>query len=454
MSGTILAVDVGTSVLKVAVFDHSLARLALTERRYEPVYGADGAAEIHPQVWWDAFAAALGELRPHLGATEVISLSVTTPGLTAMDEEGTPLAPAILHLDGRGQRQAARLRAEIGDDLLLQETGNIPVSGGASLVSILWLRDERPAAYGSAAKFGHTNTFMIKRLTGLWAVDPSTASLSGMYCTPINDLRWHEDILGACRLSSSVLPPIRTSDSVIGTVLPAVARELGLPTKARVLCGANDAVLASLAGGLVEPGDVAVATGTTDIATTCLDRPIVSSEFNLRAHVIPDRWVTFFVLNTGGRAFEWFRTVFCSDMDPVAFYDAYLPSVLQSFLAAEDTEQREATLPMYTPFLGGSRYSLETRTAAFDGLTIATSRDDMLVSLVRGNISYLGRHLAAMRDRLPIRQPVVVSGGGSRIPGMLAARRRWMGGDEVVFREHSSLLGAATLARWVLDDVA
>ena len=40
-----------------------------------------------------------------------------------------------------------------------------------------------------------------------------------------------------------------------------------------------------------------------------------------------------------------------------------------------------------------------------------------------------------------------ISGGGARIRGMLAARRRWTGEYEYAFQDQSSLLGAAILGQ-------
>ena len=37
--------------------------------------------------------------------------------------------------------------------------------------------------------------------------------------------------------------------------------------------------------------------------------------------------MTFFVLNTGGKALEWFHANLCQDMTEDAFYSQYLPEV-------------------------------------------------------------------------------------------------------------------------------
>jgi sugar (pentulose or hexulose) kinase len=121
--------------------------------------------------------------------------------------------------------------------------------------------------------------------------------------------------------------------------------------------------------------------------------------------------------------------------------------VLDAFLLGPDPDAREADLPEYVPYIGGSRYSLEPLTGRFSGLTLQTTRDDLLLSIVRGNARYLGGHLAEVAEVVPLGHTVGISGGGARIRGMLEARRRWTGDFEYRFQDQSSLLGAAILGQ-------
>ena len=175
---------------------------------------------------------------------------------------------------GGRDAQAAAIRRLVGEERFLAETCNLPVSGGSSLASILWFRDERPEVWAAAAKFGHCNTYLVKRMTGSWAIDPSTVSITGLYNTARNDLTWNDSRPRLAGIPEDRLPPLHASPmSRSGRLLPAVADELGLPGGCTVLCGGNDAVLAALSGGLTEPGDVNIISGTCDIASVCTDRP-------------------------------------------------------------------------------------------------------------------------------------------------------------------------------------
>jgi sugar (pentulose or hexulose) kinase len=451
MRRDILAIDVGTSGLKLGIFGPDLEERAVARRSYDiNLYDRD-KADVAPTTWWTAIREACAEVASDLTDVGVLSLSVTTPGLTPMAADGSALGPAILFLDGRSRAQAAAIRDAVGEEHFLAEACNLPVSGGSSLASILWIRDHEPETWAATAVFGHCNTYLTRRLTGTWAIDPSTTSITGLYATARHDLTWDATVLEAAGLSPDRLPPLMNSYDPVGQVLPAVARELGLPDDVVVLCGGNDATLAAFSGGLTDPGDVNIISGTCDIANVCTDRPVSSRDFNVRAHILPGRWLTFFVLNTGGAALEWFRENLCRELDATAFYREYLPSVFRDFFASDHPEEREAALPSYRPYLSGSRYSLEPLTGAFDGITLQTTREDLMLSLVRGNLRYLGEHLEQVSRLVPMNRSVGISGGAARIDGMLEARRRWTGDFDYFYQGQSSTLGAAMLGQIYQD---
>lgn len=447
----ILAIDVGTTAFKIGVFTPHLEKLYTASRRYEVNYYDQGKADIEPEKWWQALQDCCQEMRPWLSSVSVIALSVTTPALTPIAADGSALGPAILFLDGRSHKQAREIRALVGEGKFLRETCNLPVSGGSSLASILWIRENQPDVWKRTAKFGHCNTYMVRRLTGEWAIDPSTVSITGLYNTAHNDLTWNQDVLSAAEIPQDKLPPLMPSQVSAGKILPHIADSLGLPRHCQVLCGANDAVLACLSSGLVQPGDINDINGTCDITAVCVDHPISSPNFNIRCHVIPNRWLTFFVLNTGGRALEWFHDVYCSEMTNQEFFGHYLPSVIEDFFNNPDIEQIESKIPLYVPYLQGSRYTTEPLTASFSGLTLETNRDRFLLALLRGNAAYHGEHLRELAGMINLNRRVMMTGGGAQIRGIERVKRRWTGDFEYYFQEQSSLLGAAMLGKAFID---
>ena len=144
----ILSVDIGTTAMKMGVFEEDgddLNLIRQLSRDYAINTYNDGLfSDIEQEKWQKAFVNGCEAMADLMAEVDVISLSGTTPGLTAMNENGEALYPAILMLDQRSRAQAQRIITTIGLEALLKATANMPVAGGCSLASILWIKDNLP----------------------------------------------------------------------------------------------------------------------------------------------------------------------------------------------------------------------------------------------------------------------------------------------------------------------
>ena len=439
----ILSADVGTTAMKMGVFEDCERDLELVEqfsREYSINTYNDGLfSDIEPEEWQRAFAAGCGEMSDRMPEIDVIALSGTTPGLTAMDGKGNALYPAILMLDQRSRPQAQRIIDTIGMEKLLNVTANMPVAGGCSLASILWLKDNLPGVFKKTHVFGHSNTFMARWLSDKFAMDPSSASLTAMYCTAANDMTWDKEILDAFDLSVSRLPELMPAYHSTGRLRTGLAAELGLKKEPPVLIGGNDAVLAAYSVGIRQPGEIFNINGTCEITMVCLSKCFSSRNYNIRTHVLPERWFSFYVMNAGGKAFEWFKNLFCSDMNEESFYTEFMPQAIDRWL------QRESGVT-YIPYLMGSRYSLLPLKAEFRGLTQETSREEMLTALVRGLCEYQRENLKEVSLEMPLTDEILVSGGAVN-EALIRAKTKWLRNCSYRFETESSLKGAALLGQ-------
>jgi sugar (pentulose or hexulose) kinase len=142
-------------------------------------------------------------------------------------------------------------------------------------------------------------------------------------------------------------------------------------------------------------------------------------------------------MNAGGKALDWFRELFCSELSAEVFYDRFLPSAIESWL------ERESGVT-YVPYLMGSRYSLEPLRAQLLGLTHQTTRDEILAAIVRGLCEYQKAHLDEIGKNVPLKNIIHVTGGATN-PALIRAKSKWMRDCEYVYDEQSSMKGAALL---------
>jgi len=438
---TIIGVDVGTTGMKMGVFQDEDGSVKLV-RQYAEDYPIntynDGLfSDIEQEKWQKAFTNGCREMSDLMGDVDAVSISGTTPGMTAMDKDGNAVYPAILMLDQRSRKQAADIIKTIGMNKLLEETSNMPVAGGCSLASILWIKDNHPDIFKKTACFGHSNTYMAKWLTEKFAIDPSSASLTALYNTVKNDLTWNKDIAEAFGISLDQLPEVMLGYESPGRVQSHIAGELGLKKEPPVIIGGNDAVLAAYSIGIKEPGDVVNVNGTCEINLVCLGKCYPSKNYNIRAHVIPDRWLTLYVMNAEGKAFEWFKSLLCSEMTADEFYSDFMPNAIDAWL------ERESTVT-YVPYLMGSRYSQEPLKAEFLGLTPETTREELMAAMVKGLCEYQREHLKEISVEVPLKKEIHVTGGAVN-PSLIRAKKKWMRDCPYIFEEQSSMKGAAML---------
>jgi len=150
------------------------------------------------------------------------------------------------------------------------------------------------------------------------------------------------------------------------------------------------------------------------------------------------------VMNAGGKALEWFKSIFCREMTDEEFYGPFVSRAIETWLHRD-------TSVTYTPYLMGSRYSLEPLKAELLGLTQATTREEILAAIVRGLCAYQKGHLDEIATNVPLRSTIHLTGGAVS-SAIIRAKRKWMRDCEYVHEEESSVKGAAMLARLYLQN--
>ncbi len=443
----VLAVDAGTTCMKTALVRDGRTIIDSADESYPINIREGGQIDIDTEYWWSAFNRCCQRLHPSKNEVQAIGFSVSTPGAVLLSEEGEALTPAVLFMDGRSGKQAQYIRDVIGEDRLLEGTSNLPVSGGCTASTILWWRDNQNDLFERAWIFGHTNTLFGKRLTGEWGMDPSTASLTALYNTTSNNGKWNESILADLNLPGEKLPSIVQSWEPVGSLKRDIANTLGLPSGIPVLMGGNDAMCAALTGGVTQNGAILDICGTCEIICVGLSQSIPGRNYNVRCHVIPDMWATLYVLNTGGKALQWFHQTFCKEMDTDHFFSQYLPEVINRFFE----EGKCWELPEYEVFLAGDRYSVDSKYASFNQLNLNTSRETMLMAMIKGNNQYMARHLEEMRSHVRLSSRIHLTGGGLS-EAFIRCKKEWMGEYDYVLKENSSLMGAAQLAHYAVTN--
>lgn len=430
----ILAVDIGTQSLKACIVDDHLTTLERQQVFYDPLVKRKTWVEIDAEVLWKAFIDAC---RQSGMAREVkaISFSTLCPSLLPMDADGNPLRSIILHMDRRSHRQALWALNRVGEEKFLRIAGNLPIPGGISLTSLLWIKENEPPIYErKGVIFGHAVTFFMKRLTGQFLIDPSNASFTGLYNTVGYD-DWDDELLTDLEIAREKLPQVAMSTTVVGELSRKVAESAGLIPDIPVVIGANDTTCACVGAGVIEHGRLMNTSGTTDCMVLCLDRPLPSKNHLLRTHAYPNRWLAMRIVGAGGASLEWFRKAFCREMTRDFFYDEYLETVLSS---SSPPQAR------FHPFLSGDRHRIRQKTGSFTQFSLETTREDCLLALVYGIVSFQAEALREWQEKVQLDHIIYHVGGGAS-EAYTQYKQKCFKGFQIIQLGETGVQGAAKL---------
>jgi xylulokinase len=262
----VLALDLGTSGAKVAVFDASGRALATAFRPTTLRLLPDGGAEQDPAEWWDALVGASRECLQSSAVErsriEVIGVTGQWSGTVAVGGNGQPLHPALIWMDSRG---AAEVDAVAGSPFgvlpysvprllrWIALTGGAPAkSGKDALAHILYLRKHVPDVYAKATFFLEPKDYINYRLTGVATAGYDSIALHWVTDNrKIDRVDYHAGLIDLAGLDREKLPALVAPGSEIGRLVPDAADRLGLRPGVHVVVGAPDVHATAIGSGAV-----------------------------------------------------------------------------------------------------------------------------------------------------------------------------------------------------------
>ena len=431
----ILSADFGTSALKISIMDRGLNILDTQKEEYPYILLPGERVEIAPSAIINALTATCNKFDKKL--REQVSLfcyDSFSPSLMLMNEKGDALYNIITHMDRRSREQSKLICTQFGKERYQQIAGVYPFTGGVSLTTLLWLMQYEPELTAQTNKIGHLPTFLHKFFTGIWAIDLVNASMMGLYNT-ITQSGWSEEILSAFSVSKDWLSDIHIPGEPLGFLLPDIAEMLALPSGITVTMGTNDVVAAHAGVGNNRPGQILNTAGSSDMVSILTDKPVLNPKYYVRNAGKTGLW-QIYATTAGGFAVDWFCKEFCREMDKSTFYNQYLPECL---------EQNIETTVSFDPYLAEDRQSLERRTGAWHGLTLSTTRSQMLASLVCSIQKVLSDTIALAAQQIEI-DPIIKITGGFTDDAILKLKKKMFGNYDFEVLNERTLLGNAIMA--------
>jgi len=297
----ILTVDIGSSSLRVSLFDGELNLIDTLSEKC--------ATEIHPDVeaYWASIEAMARRLVGTHGSLEVRAIGVSAlVGWVFVDERGLLVAPVFSWMDQRKVQQHALLKAMDGAEFSDRTGRRLSAEQGG--LKLRYLKDDLPGTYGCTARMLSIKDYINFRFCGIFGMDHTTACYTALF--NVHDLSWDEAIIRALDVDAAKLPRLFAGGAVLGTVLPEVAGSLGLSTETVVVTCGPDGSVAVLGAGGVKPGDAVSVMGTSDVFFAVSSERVLDADRHLvtNPHVLSGLWLIGGPLGMAGGALEWYAS--------------------------------------------------------------------------------------------------------------------------------------------------
>jgi glycerol kinase len=263
---SVLAIDAGTSGVKVVVVDGSGGIRGTGFREFPQHFPRPGWVEHDPRDWWTAATEAAREAMSsaQLGPGHVVAIGISNQRETTVVWDRHTLQPAhraIVWQDRRTAPLCERLASEGWADRIADRTGLV-IDPYFSATKLAWLLHNveglRPSAEAGRVAFGTVDAYLAARLTAgrVHATDHTNASRTMLF--DIHRLDWDDDLLDRLDIPRPLLPEVRPSSGVFGTSDPDAF--LGIRAPVAGIAGDQQAALVGQA--CFEPGQAKNTYGT------------------------------------------------------------------------------------------------------------------------------------------------------------------------------------------------
>ena len=417
----LIGADVGTTSLKMVVFDEELNPVRSVTKDYS-LNAAGDRVEFPAESYWELFSSAYDEVSDGL---TIAALAIDTQCETIIftDEDGTPLRDAIVWLDNRATAQAGEIQKQFGEKRVYEVTGQPEITATWPACKVLWYKQNEPELFKRTRRIFLLEDWLLWKLTGEFVTEKTLQS-STIYFD-IQKEQWWDEMLAFIDIDEAMLPRLCNSGEIIGSYKGAA-----------VVTGAIDQIAGAIGAGVTHSGIVSEMTGTTMVIYVPTDTPpAYDPDSKIPCHKSYDG--SYCLLSwtpTAGMALKWFKTNFCNSL---SFRE------LDELASAIEPGSNGLT---FLPYLCGStmpKYNPDAR-GAFYGLTLEHGLAhavrailEAIACMLRSNLEYLGIECDEIRSM----------GGGASSPLWCQIKADMTGKRIVTLKNNeTACLGSAILA--------
>ncbi len=427
-------IDVGSTGLKLSLFDDKGQRLGYAYREYEIVYGQNGQAVINPEVWWNSLQSCFQELSQLLNLCRIKAIGISSANAMVLtDEQLTPLFPAIMQLDKRGAKMVDVIEREIGSKALFQKTGNRNALGYQWGATLKWLQKYEAKTFSKVRRIYNPTSYLVGRLTGAYTMDITRAATTLLCNTEKRE--WESELWEYFGLSLVEKPELFNCAEVVGST----NEKSGLKKGIQVVAGGIDTICATIG---LHGGNKADALIMGSVGRFAVSVEQWGSSFLNTWSWDGKQKISMTPVNNAGTALKWIRNLLCA-----AGQEQTIDYHLLNQMAEQIAPTSEGLL--FFPYLNGAscpRWE-ETVRGTFLGMESYHTAGHVIRAVMEGVAFTLGENQQLLEQfGSDISCPLYLGGGGAGSPVWCQILSDVLGRELLVPRQtETETMGAAML---------
>ncbi|HHT47737.1 MAG TPA: hypothetical protein GXZ98_00370 [Firmicutes bacterium] len=401
-----ISIDLGTTNIKVAIFDDQLRSLVLSS--HEVKYDRRGdLVEFDVENYVSQIAAMIRQIYANTfpdrqEPIHQIVLTGQAESLVLVDQTGKPLRPAISWLDMRSRKECQTIANTFDAEKCYRITGQPEIIPTWPITKLLWLREHETSIFKQAAKYLLLKDYVVHYLTGMFVGEYSIYSFSHYF--DLRNKKYWAELLEFADIPESKLPELVPPCTVVGNIIPKLQQFFGIPGETKVNIGTLDHFAGMIGTGNIKEGSVSESAGTVLSIAAFIDRPLASdAKIPIYCGPFPNTYVLLPVCESGGISLEWFKNNF-------------MPNEDYKRIDAIALERIKADRVMFLPYITGvnpPEFNPHAR-GVFFGAKAEHDRYDFCLAIMEGVSFLLRKNIDHLKKAGVHINTIISTGGGAK----------------------------------------
>ncbi len=317
-----LTIDAGTGSVRAVIFNELGNQLGVGQEEWVHLSedGVKDSMSFDFRNNWNlvcrCIKEAIKDAKIEAKEIKAVTASSMREGIVLYDKDGNELW-GVANVDARAFKEVEFLRENFRrvEEEFYVESGQTFALG--ALPRILWLKRNRPSIYEKVDKISMISDWVLAKLSGIIATEPSNGGTTGIF--NLNSRDWTTHQAKRVGIKDNIFPTVYEPSTIIGEVTTKANSESGLAKGTAVVMGGGDVQLGSAGLGVVKEGEVAILGGSfwqQVVNIPSSTTPPKDMSIRVNPHIIKNlsqaEGITFF----SGLVMRWFRDAFC-DMEKI-----------------------------------------------------------------------------------------------------------------------------------------